>query len=72
MLKITCLEKNEELIIDFDLFGLWTRLTLEHQVDGDSYEGQIRKFSFLPFEVYCCFVFGLLNGPTGLLKICVL
>jgi hypothetical protein len=71
MLKTTCLEKNEELIIDFDLFELWTRLTLEHQVDVDSYEGQTRKFSFFPFDV-CCLVFSLLNGPTCLLKTCVL
>jgi hypothetical protein len=71
MLKIICLEKNEELIIDFDLFEFWTRLTLEHQVGVDSYEGQTRKNSFLPFDV-CCLVFGLLNGPTSLLKTCVL
>ncbi len=38
------LEKNEELITNFDLFEMWTsRLTLEHQVHVDNYEGETKK-----------------------------
>ncbi len=38
------LEENEELITNFDLFDMWTsRLTLEHQVNVDNYEGQTKK-----------------------------
>ncbi len=45
------LEENDELITYFDLFEMWVRLTLEHQVDIDSYEGKIGRIDFLPFDV---------------------
>ncbi len=67
------LEENEELITNFDLFEMWTsRLTLEHQVHVDNYEGETKKNYFLPFDVVHCLSLNLLNGLIGLLKACVL
>ncbi len=45
-------EKNEILIADFDFFEMWVRLTLEHQVEVDNYEGQTRRISFIPFDFF--------------------
>jgi hypothetical protein len=45
-------EENEILIADFDIFEVWVGLTLEHQVEVDNYEGQTRKFSFIPFDFF--------------------
>jgi hypothetical protein len=67
------LEENEELITNFDLFEMWTsRLTLEHQVHVDNYEGETKRNYFLPFDVVHCLSLNFLNGLIGLLKACVL
>jgi hypothetical protein len=53
--------------MDFDLLEVWiSKLTLEHQVDVDNYEGQ--KDYFLHFDVFCCLSLNFLNGLIGLLK----
>jgi hypothetical protein len=39
------------LIMNFDPFEVWTKLSMEHQVDVDSYEGQTRRIFFLHFDV---------------------
>ncbi len=45
------LEENKKLIMNFDPFEVWTKLSMEHQVDVDSYEGQTRRIFFLHFDV---------------------
>jgi hypothetical protein len=48
---------------------MWTsRLTLEHQVDVDNYEGQTKKFISYLLMLFIAFFFNFLNELIGLLK----
>ncbi len=71
MLKTTYLKKMKNWL-QVLIFEVWVGLTLEHQVNVDNYEGQTRRFFYLPFNAICCPILGLLNGQIGLLKACVL